>query len=100
MPVREKTSAAPRVIDTDRVLSVYVHDDAMMTVPKAEWLWELNWIDEPERPGKASDRQMAMSVGESFRYLIMECTKDEAWHRIQQMRKAVLAYDKQTEDAD
>ena len=37
---------------------------------------------------------LAMSVCESYRYLIMECTKHEAWHRIQQMRRAVRAYDR------
>ena len=92
--IHDATDKLPRVVDTDRVLSVYVHDDAMMTVPKCDWLWGLNWLDEQERPGEVSDRQMAMSVGESYRYLIMNCTKDEAWHRIQQMRRAVLAYEK------
>ena len=92
MPVHEATSQAPRVVDTDRVLTVYVHPDATMTVPKSEWLWELNWLDEPKREA-ASDRMLACSVGESLRYLIMECSKDEAWHRIQQMRRAVRAYD-------
>lgn len=95
MAVHEATSNVPRVIDTDRVLSVYVHEDAMMTVPKAEWMWQLNWCDEPARPESIfSDRKMAMSVCESYRYLIMECTKEEAWHRIQQLRRAVRAYDK------
>lgn len=97
MTVREATETVPRVIDTERVLWVYVHPDAQMTVPKSEWLWNLNWTDEPERDASVSDRQMAMSVGESYRYLIMECTKDEAWHRIQQMRRAVKAYDRSSE---
>ena len=93
MAVHEATEKLPRVIETDRVLSVYVYPDAMMTVPRSEWMWQLNWLDEPDRGTKASDRQMAMSVCESYRYLVMECTKDEAWHYIQQMRRAIVAYD-------
>lgn len=49
MPVHEATDRAPRVIETDRVLTVYVHPDAQMTVPKSEWMWALNWLDEPDR---------------------------------------------------
>jgi hypothetical protein len=97
MPVHEATDKVPRVVDTDRALNVCVHPDASMTVPKAEWMWELNWLDEPDRGTSVTDRQMAMSVCESYRYLIMECTKDEAWHRIQQMRRAVRAYDRAAE---
>lgn len=97
MPVIEATNDCPRVIDTDRALTVYVHDDASMTVPKSEWMWALNWLDEPDRGTSVTDRQMAMSVCESYRYLIMECTRDEAWHRIQQLRRAVRAYDRNTE---
>ena len=94
MAIHEATDKIPRVVDTDRALAVYVHPDAMMTMPKSQWMWELNWTDEPDRGSQASDRQMAMSVCESYRYLIMECTKEEAWHRIQQLRRAVMAYDK------
>lgn len=97
MPIHEATDRLPRVVDTDRVMSVYVHPDAMMTVPKSEWLWQLNWTDEPERGTLCTDRQLAMSVCESYRYLIMECTKEEAWARIQKMRRAILAYDKSDE---
>lgn len=99
MAIHEATAETPRVVDTDRVLSVYVHNDAMMTVPKADWLWQLNWIDEPKRDETtATDRQIAMGVLESYRYLVMECTKDEAWHRIMQIRRAVKAYDRSTDD--
>lgn len=99
MPVLPANGKTPKVIDTDRVLNVYVHPDAMMTVPKSEWLWALRYQDEPERvPTVACDRMMAASVGESLRYLIMECGKDEAWHRIQQMRRAVMAYDRSQDD--
>jgi len=95
MPVHEATEKLPRVVDTDRTLAVYVHHDALMTVPKSQWLWDLNWLDEPERSETtASDRQVAMGVLESYRYLVTECTQAEAWHRIQQLRRAVRAYDK------
>lgn len=94
MPVHEKTANLPRVVETERVLNVYVHDDAMMTVPKTDWLWQLNWLDEPERESTVSDRQMAVSVAESYLYLITKCPKDEAWHRILQMRRALSAYNK------
>ena len=97
MPVREATPSTPRVIDTDRVLTVYVHPDASMTIPKSEWMWALRYLDEPKR-GDASDRMLAASVGESFRYLITSCSRDEAWHRIQQMRRAIVAYDGNSEE--
>lgn len=97
MSVREATDKTPRTLVSDRVISVYVHPDAMMTVPRSDWMWQLNWTDEPERGTLCTDRQLAVSVCESYRFLIMECTKDEAWHRIQQMRRAVRAYDVETE---
>lgn len=84
-----------RVTVSDRVLNVYMHnEEVMMTVPRSEWMWELNWLDEPDRAGLCTDRQMAMSVCESYRYLIMECTKDEAWNRIQALRAAVRSHDR------
>lgn len=98
MPIHEATDKLPRVVDTDRVLSVYVHDDASMSVPKAEWMWEMNWTDEPERGTLCTDRQLAVSVCESYRYLIMECTKEEAWMRIQKLRRAILAYDRNQDE--
>lgn len=97
MPVHEATDKLPRVVDTDRVLSVYVHDDASMCVPKSDWLWEMVHLDEPDRKA-APDRMLASSMGESYRYLIMECTKEEAWHRILQLRRALKAYDKPETD--
>jgi len=95
MATHAATDKLPKVLASDRVLNVYVHPDAMMTVPRSEWMWLLNWTDEPERGTLCTDRQMAVGVCESYRYLIMECTKEEAWHRIQQMRRAVKAYDRQ-----
>lgn len=97
MTIHEATDKLPRVIDTDRVLSVYVHPDASMSVPKSEWMWQLNWTDEPDRGTLCTDRQLAVSVCESYRYLIMECTKEEAWRRILNLRRAILAYDKSDE---
>ena len=95
MNVMEATEKEPKTLVSDRVLNVYVHPDAMMTVPRADWLWELNWTDEPERVTLCTDRQIMVGIGESFRYLILECTKEEAWRRILQMRAAIRAYDGQ-----
>ncbi len=94
MERHEKTDQTPRTLVGDRAIYVYVHDDAVMSVPRADWLWELNWGDEPERGSIATDRQLFVGLAESFRYLLLECTKDEAWHRIKQMRAALRAYDK------
>lgn len=98
MPIHEATDKLPRTIVSDRTLSVYVHPDATMTVPRSDWMWQLNWMDEPERGTLCTDRQLAVGISESYRYLIMECTKEEAWHRIQQLRKAVRAYDVDTDN--
>lgn len=84
-----------RVTVSDRVLNVYMHnEEVMMTVPRSEWMWALNWLDEPDRAGLCTDRQMAVGVCESYRYLIMECTKEEAWNRIQALRAAVRSHDR------
>lgn len=92
MPVIEATETCPRVVVCDRTISVYVHSDASMTVPKHEWLWSLRYQDEPECQS-SSYRMLAASMGESYRYLIMECTKEEAWVRIQKMRAAIKRHD-------
>lgn len=92
MPVVEATDKTPRTVVMDRSLSVYVHNDASMSVPRAGWLYDLNWSDDP-----SGDKMLAASVGESYRYLIMECTKEEAWLRIQKMRAAIRAHDKSDE---
>ena len=89
----EKRDGIPRAVVSERVLNVYVHDDAMMVVPRSDWLWSLRYQDEQEFQG-ADDRLLAASIGEDIRYLAMECTKDEAWYRLQQIRKAILAYDR------
>lgn len=92
--IHEATKDCPRTLESDRVLTVYVHKDAQMDVPKNDWLWQLRYQDEPDRcPTICNDRMIAAGVGETLRYLVMECTKDEAWHRIKQMRKAVLTHE-------
>lgn len=90
-----ETTPAPRTTVSDRVLNVYMHnDEVLMTVPRADWMWQLRYADEPNRPRSiCSDRMMAAGVCEDYRYLIMECTKDEAWHRIKLLRAAVKEHD-------
>lgn len=90
------TETLPKVLKSDRTLDVFVRDDAMMTVPRQEWCWQLryNKIERERDPGICNDRVIAAGVMESFRYLVMECTKDEAWHHIKHMRAALAAHDK------
>lgn len=77
-------------IVTDRTVIVDVGDDARMTLPKPEWLWEMNWVKpEPDRGTQCDDRMLAVGVLESYLYLIEECTKDEAWRRIKLLRAAM-----------
>lgn len=73
----------------NRVMSVWVHEDAVMTVPTAYWVHHLAQRQDNTRPGACTDRQLAAGVCDSFRYLIMNCTKEEAWHRIKMMREAI-----------
>lgn len=79
-------------IETDRTLHVDVGDGAMMTLPKRDWLYNLNWNAEPERGTQATDRMLACSVLESYLYLVTECNRDEAWRRIKLMRTALSSY--------
>lgn len=75
---------------SDRTLYVDVGDGATMTLPTDDWLWQLRFNRiEPPRGTLADDRMLAAGVGESFRYLICECTKEEAWRRIKLMRAAL-----------
>lgn len=63
-----------------------------MMVPLSEWCWQLRYNrKEPDRGTLCDDRMLAASVCESFRYLIMECTKDEAWRRIKLLRASLRA---------
>jgi hypothetical protein len=79
-----------RVIGTDRVGYIEVGDGAMMSVPIGDWLWQLRYArPEPDRKGMCDDRMLAAGVLESYVYLVMECTKEEAWRRIKIMRAAL-----------
>jgi len=76
----------------DRVMSVPVGDGAVMTLPTSEWLWQLRYVrPEPSRGNLCDDRMLAAGLGESYLYLIEECTKEEAWRRIKILRAALQA---------
>lgn len=76
---------------SDRVLHVPVGEDEFMTLPQADWAWSLRYTrPEPDRGKEVDDRMLASEVMESFLYLIMDCTKEEAWRRIKLMRAAWL----------
>ena len=100
MAIHEAKDGVPMVLKSERLLTVYVHPDAQMDVPRSDWLWQLRYQDEPDRgPTICNDRMLAASMGETLRYLVMECSKEEAWHRLKQMRAAVRAYDRSHPDA-
>lgn len=85
-----------RVTVSDRVLNVYMHNnEVLMTVPRSDWMWALRYANEPERsPTICNDRMMAAGICEDYRYLIMECTKEEVWERIKALRAAVREHDR------
>lgn len=60
--------------------TVKVGDGAQMTFPSAELCHQMRY-------GVNHDYAAAGSL-ESFRYLVLECTKAEAWRRILLMREA------------
>ena len=73
---------------SDRTLTVDV-GGAAMTIPTDDWLWQLRYQrQEPDRGTLADDRMLAAGVGDSFLYLIRECSKEEAWRRLKLMRAA------------
>lgn len=79
-----------KIITTDRTIHVPVGDGAGMTLPRPEWLWQLNWVrPEPDRGTQCDDRMLAVGSLESYLYLIEECTKEEAWRRIKILRQAI-----------
>lgn len=81
-----------RMVGTDRVGTIYVDEDrTQMSVPINDWLWQLRYGKEPDRGTLADDRMLAAGVLESYMYLVMECTKEEAWRRIKIMRAALKA---------
>ncbi len=73
----------------NRILSVDVGDGAQMTVPAGYWLWRLTHQKDMTPPGICDDRMLAASCLESYRYLIMNCTKEEAWRRIKMLREVL-----------
>lgn len=75
----------------NRVLTVEVGDGAAMTVPTGYWGWRLRYGKDVTPPGICDDRMLAAGVCDSYRYLIMECPKEEAWRRIKLMREAIKA---------
>lgn len=71
---------APRILE--QTVNVDCGDGAQMTMPRDRLEWNLRYGD-PERV-----RFDAASVVESYAYLVMECSKEEAWRRIKLMRAA------------
>ena len=76
----------------NRLLNIPVGDGAMMSLPFNYWLWRLRYAKDQTPKGICDDRMLAAGALESYRYLVMECTKEEAWRRIKIMREAVAAY--------
>lgn len=69
---------------------VEIGDGAAMSVPLGDWLWEMNHVrPEPDHGTECDDRMLVVSPLESYLYLIMECTKEEAWRRIKLLRTAI-----------
>jgi hypothetical protein len=73
----------------NRILTVDVGDGAQMTVPAGYWLHRLVHETDGTPPGIADDRSLAASCLESYRFLIMNCTKEEAWHRLKMLREVI-----------
>lgn len=75
----------------DRCASVDVGGGAHMTVPRPDWLYQLRYTrPEPYRGAHiCDDRMVAAGALESYLYLVMSCTKAEAWRRIKAMRAAL-----------
>lgn len=73
----------------NRLLNIPVGDGAMMSMPFNYWLWRLRYAKDMTPPNICDDRMLAASALESYRYLVMECNKEEAWRRIKIMRQAV-----------
>ncbi len=81
--------APPRTYGIDRVFHVDVGGGAAMTVPLGSWMWKLRYGKDTTPPTICDDRMLAAGICESYRYLIEECTKEEAWRRIKIMRAAI-----------
>ena len=75
----------------NRLMNIDVGDGAMMSLPWSYWLWRLRYANDMTPPHICDDRMLAASALESYRYLVLECTKEEAWRRIKIMRSVVAA---------
>lgn len=64
------------------VLRVPVGDNAKMSFPTTELCWQARY-------GKNQPTMLMAGALESFRYLVLECTKEEAWRRIKLIREYV-----------
>ena len=81
-----------KIITTDRDIHVPVGGGAAMTLPRPDWLWQLNHVrPEPGRGTHCDDRMLVVSSLQSYLYLVEECTKEEAWRRIKILREAMRA---------
>jgi hypothetical protein len=81
-----------KTITTDRTIHAEVGDGARMTLPRPDWLWQMNYVrPEPDRGTQCDDRMLSVGVMESYLYLVEECTKEEAWRRIKILRQAMKA---------
>lgn len=63
------------------MLYVDIGGGAQMSFPSAEELWQ-------QRYGQPLRRFTTASALASYEYLVLECTKDEAWRRIKLLRAA------------
>lgn len=62
---------------------------AQMSFPTSEFLYNLRYGTDKSEAPLAKDRLVCAGLLESYEYLVMHCTKDEAWRRIKQMRAAI-----------
>lgn len=95
MPIAGRTPAGPHDQDNpqhNRVLTVPLGGGAQMSFPFKYWLWRLRYAKDTTPPTICDDRMLAAGVLESYRCLVMECSKDEAWRRIKAIRNAVSIY--------
>lgn len=78
----EPNEEAGRIIcNSNGYLVVGIGGGAQMTCPTGDAEWECRY-------GQAKNLTAA-SIIDSFEYLVMHCSKDEAWRRIKIMRAAM-----------
>ena len=65
-----------------KVHFVDIGDGALMTFPVAEFCNQMRY-------GQNADTAAASAL-DSYRYLVLECTKEEAWKRIKLIRSAAI----------